>query len=130
MANKKYTLEEGTTAVYTATLRDADGNPIPLASMQQLTITLFDRNTSIQINDRANQNAKNMNNVTYSVDSGQLNWDIQIADTPVLNPDIQGWRPELHVARFDFYYGSGKHDYHEIQMEVSRKQVSIPPPTP
>lgn len=67
----------GSTATFTATIRDAAGSAVSSASITTATLTL--KNGSTIINGRNAQNVLNTNNVTINTDGG-LVWSIQTAD--------------------------------------------------
>mgnify|MGYP001591915789 CR=1 FL=1 len=89
---------EGTRGTYTATLEKPNGDPIALADLSTLTLTLKDRYAGSVINSRNAQNVLNMNNVTFHATTGLLTWDIQALDNPIVSADRKG--PELHIATF------------------------------
>lgn len=63
---------EGSSPIYTATLLDADSNPVPLASIAALRLTLRNTNTGSVVNSRNNASILNTNGGTYHATSGAL----------------------------------------------------------
>lgn len=118
-----FAVDEKVSAIYTATLKDENGTVVPLSELLTLTLTLYDADqgeptlaTANIINSRNVQNVKNTNNVTFHATSGLLTWSIQTADVPIIDSDKL---TELHVARFDFTYGTPtKTGRHEVGLRV------------
>jgi hypothetical protein len=105
--------KEKTGAVYTATLKDADGTVIPLANISSMTLTLYDVNSDDIINSREDQDVLNDNDVTIHATSGLLTWEMQADDNPIISTTIRVGKREQHKALFE-YAGSfaaspGKH---------------------
>lgn len=107
---------ERTTSRYTATIEDADGNALPLASIGTVTLTLTDVDTETVINNRDDQDVKNANNVTIHVTSGLLTWEVQSADMPIVT---NGRKTEMHRAVFDVAYSASKRLVHEFYILVN-----------
>jgi hypothetical protein len=111
---------EKTSGRYAFTLVD-EGGAIP--TLATLTLTLFNAEvaepspaTGNIINSRDAQNVLNLNNVTYSNTTGECIWQIQVADTPIVDATKGS---ELHIARFDFTYGSPvRTGRHEVGLRV------------
>lgn len=110
-------LTEQSTALYTCTLLDELGTPIPVASLIEATLTLFDKRTQTIINNRDNQSVLNTNNVTINSD-GVLAWALQAADNVIVNTHE---RYEVHVAQFKFVWGGGQ-SYHTLLLYVDNLQ--------
>lgn len=92
-----YTCNERTSPIYTGTLTDSVGDAVPLAAISTLTLTLFDQQTGQILNSRDSQDVKNANNVTVAATSGLLTWQLQPADTAI----IDGAKAvERHLALF------------------------------
>lgn len=106
MANKTVINEEvleGTTPVLTAKVTDEDGTtPISGESLQTLTLTFYSLNDASYpiINNRDGQNVLNQNDVTVD-GSGNLTWNLQAADTAILD-DTLGM--ETHRGVFKWTY--------------------------
>ena len=103
-------IDESTTAVYTATIKDENGVPIPLAQITALTLTLFNTKSMSIINTRDDQNVLNANGVVIHPTSGLLTWNISPEDTVIEN-DVMTL--EARVAQFIWTYGAGKRGSHE-----------------
>jgi len=120
---KVFSLKESATATYTATLQDETGAAIPLAELATLKLTFYDAEqgepsvaTGNILNSRNAQDVKNTNNVTVHATSGLVTWSLQTADNPIKNANLA---TELHVARFDFTYGTPtKTGRHEVGFRV------------
>src|SRR5262245_35761022 len=101
-------VNEKTTALYTATLKDELSVAIPVASVSTIPLTLYDRTTGTIINSRDHVDGKNANGVT--IDSGgNLAWTMVPADNAI----IGYWDVEEHVALFEWTLPSGKAGKHE-----------------
>ena len=98
-----FSVLEKTTQLYTANFVDETGVGIPSASLNTLTMTLYDAITNAAINARSTQNILNANNVTVS-SSGLLTWTMQPNDNAILNA---GLAQELHFALFQWTWTSG-----------------------
>lgn len=118
-----FRVKQKTSAIYTATLKDETGTVIPLSELATLTITLYNAEvvepsptTGNIINSRNLENCKNLANVTFHATSGLLTWNIQALDNVIVNEELD---TELHVARFDFTYGTPTKDgSHEVRLRV------------
>ena len=104
------TFKQSNTYYCTFNLVDRFGDPIVYSSLSTVQLSVYYLNTRLStsdrfhgqyINSRESQNIKNTNNVTIST-NGTLSWYIQPADTAMLDEDA---KRELHVARFEWYYG-------------------------
>ena len=106
-----FTVQERTTAVYIATIKDENDVGIPAASLTTLTLTLYTASGTI-INSRDGQNVLNTNNVTVNTE-GMLTWTMQPADNAIIGANSPAI--ERHNALFEWTYGlagiySGKHE--------------------
>lgn len=118
-----FRVKQNNSAIYTATLKDETGAVIPLTQVGSCTLTLYNIEIAEPatpadniINSRSDQNVKNVNNVTIHTSSGLLTWSIQPADNPIID---ETKLTELHMARFDFSYGSPtKYGSHQVQLRV------------
>ena len=109
-------IKEETTAIYSCTLKDEDGNAISDVALTTLTLTLYDSVTGDIINDRDGQNVLNANNVTVA--SGVLTWTMQPEDTAIIHSSSLR-DPEVHIALFEWTYDSGtKAGKHELKLEI------------
>jgi len=95
-------LGEGSSARYTAILKDEAGVLIPVANINTLTLTLFNLKDETIINSRNAQDVKNLNNVTID-SNGLLTWNIQALDTPIVDT-TQAF--ETHRALFSMVWDS------------------------
>jgi hypothetical protein len=120
--NLRTVIDEGTTPIYTATIKDAAGTPIPLAQITTLTLTLFDNATHSIINGRDDQNVLNSNGVMVEETSGKLTWNMSSLDTAIGNTAAFY---ESRIAQFVWIYGGGKRGTHEILFTI-RNLEKIP----
>lgn len=112
-------VNELTTAEYTATITDEDGEtPIPLADLSTVTLTLYDEASGSIINSRDDTNVKNTGPVTIHATSGLLTWTMAPADNPIVGSVAVGG-VEKHIALFEWTWDSGnKAGKHEVLIEV------------
>lgn len=107
-----FTVKAGTTPVYTATLEDEAGDPVPLASLSTLTLTLINITTQAAVNSRDRQNVLNANNVTVHATSGLLTWNIQALDLPAT-------AETYYLAVFEWSWSGGtKKGWHDLTLRV------------
>lgn len=107
---------EKTSPKITATIQDEDDVGIPAASLDTLTLTLFnfDDTAKTIINSRTAQDVLNANNVTVD-GSGNLVWSVQALDTIIVGTAAY----ERHRAVFGWTYNSGaKNGKHIIDMTI------------
>lgn len=111
-------VNERSTAVYTATITDENGDALPAASLDSLTLTLRNaKGTAAVINDRNAVNALNANGVTVDED-GLLTWVMEPGDNAIVGRTSVG-DPEIHVALFQWTWDSGsKAGRHEVAVRV------------
>lgn len=105
------TINEGSSAVYTLTVTDPDGNAVEV--YDSVVLTLYDEYTGNIINSRHDQDVLNTNNVTIDGD-GLLTWAIQPEDTIIVT---NGKKGEWHVALFVFTWPTGRYT-HRMRMRV------------
>ncbi len=106
-------LDEGASGVFSGTLRDDNltpgnnnlGDPIPLADLVSLKLTLVNAATGAIINSRDQQNVLNANNVVVNATTGALIWSIHAEDTLMVD-NSQSY--EEHVATLDWVYQTNK----------------------
>ncbi len=110
---------EGTTATYTATLQDENGDAIPSASLSALTLTYYDLASGDIINSRNAQNVLGANNVTVHATSGLLTWSIQAEDT-VINGSKHAHTVEPHIALFEWTTTGGSSGKHLLQLDIKQ----------
>ena len=109
------TVTERTSSRYTATLKDAAGNVLPLSSIVTAELTLKNVDTDAVINGRTAQNVKNANNVTIHATSGLLTWSMQPADNVIVTAGVEH---ELHRAVFVVVYDTDQKIVHETYILV------------
>lgn len=117
-AVKVFSIKEGTTPKYTATLQDEDGTAIAQADITSITLTLYNLSATTRdiINSRSAQDINNTNQVTIHATSGLLTWSMQAADTAIQDSNK---RVERHRALFVFTWDSGaKKGVHEVDFDV------------
>lgn len=81
---KLFHIRENTTPVYTAVIRDENGNVLPDTALDSLLMTYYDVDSGEIINNRNAQNILNANDVTVD-NVGQLTWDMRPADTAIID---------------------------------------------
>lgn len=118
IANEPSTVDvlEQTTPVYSATLTDEDGNPLPGATLATLTLTLYvvkSDGTLTYLNSRQRQNVLNLNGVTVGAD-GLVTWPLAVADTTL----VEVLAFERHIALWEWTWPTNKSGKHEIVFTV------------
>ncbi len=96
-------VNEGSSALYTATLTDQFGAVIPASTITTLTLTLCTLNGTI-INSRSDQDVLNTNNVVV-LESGVLTFTLQAADTAII--ETGALKHETHRGTFSMAFGGG-----------------------
>lgn len=116
MYNRDYTFPEKTSQAVLVDILDQNGDPIPLASITTLTLTLYNRITLAIINARNAQNVLNANGVSVHATSGVATWTMVPADN-VMGDDTLS--VEDHVALFEWTYAAGaKRGQHEALITI------------
>ena len=137
MANLKKSgrsVNEGSAAKYTATLKDPAGSAVTLSNLTTLEMVLYNQRTGAVINGRGSvsggnytfQNVKNLQNVTFHSSSGLLTWNMQPGDNEIVDTTLAPGESETHVAVFKFVYSDGSDtytDYHTEVFEVEQVRV-------
>ena len=114
------TLLEATTGLYSATLKDENDTVISYADLDTLTVTYYNKADGSIINSRTQQDVLNKNNVTVS-EAGVLEWEIQPADTVIVDTTLTPGQKETHVALFEWTYDSGTNSgRHELTLYVKQ----------
>lgn len=132
-------LVKKTSALYRCTLLDEFDVLVPASALTTLTLTLYDLQTYLAglasglsgvaalaaaiINGRNAQNVLNANNVTVynTLQTGadgvsyNLAWDLQPADSPIVNAPLA---VETHVALFQATWGTSGAFNHEVRLPV------------
>lgn len=114
------TVNEGTTFLYTCTLKDESGVVVPLSAIGALTLTLYDVDSDTIINSRDTQNVLNANNVTVHATSGLLSWTAQAADNPIVLATRPAGSLERHIALFEWTWATTKKGKHELEIFVQQ----------
>jgi hypothetical protein len=115
------TLLEGTTGLYDFTLVDETGAGVDGSELETLTLTLFDLDSDLILNGRAQQNILNANGGTVTTTTGltpvtTVSLALAPADTVMLNHNRL---VEYRVLVFEWTWASGtKHNAHVIQFGV------------
>lgn len=116
------TILEKTTAIYSATIKDENGNPVALASIDAITLKLYAEGSSSYINSRNGQNIKNANNVTIHATSGLLTWEMTPADNVVVSTDLPADSREKHIALFEWTYNGSRAGKHETYFYIKQME--------
>lgn len=121
--SQPFQARESSTARLTAIVEDESETPIPAASLDTLTLLLYDQTTELDspgstsavINGRNRQSILNANGGTVDA-SGNLALILTPADNVIINTG----RPlERHVALFEYTYGAGlKAGKQEVLIDV------------
>ena len=129
MANLKKSgrsVNEGSAAKYTATLKDPAGSAVTLSNLTTLEMVLYNQRTGAVINGRGSvsgssytfQDVKNLANVTFHSSSGLLTWNMQPGDNAIVDTTLAPGESETHVAVFKFVYSDGSDNYTDYHTEV------------
>lgn len=115
---------ESSTARLTAIVEDETETAIPGASLDTLTLHLYDQKTELAspgttaavLNGRNRQNVLNANGCTVD-SSGGLEMIFTPADNVIVNTGA--WESERHVALFEYTYAAGlKAGKEEVLIDV------------
>ena len=96
-------INERTTADYTVTLQDKQGNVLAGSAITSLTLTLYALASGTILNGRDGQNVLNQNNVTID-ENGLLVFSLQSDDGAIMNGSCEY---ETHRAEFDCVFNGG-----------------------
>lgn len=113
-------INERSSALYTAYLRDPNDAPVVIAQLSGLELTLHDPETGDIINSRDGQDVLNDNDVTVvdvTVNGetiAKVSWSIQPGDTVVVDDTKL---KETRVALFKYVWNGGQH-HHEYRFQV------------
>lgn len=94
--------EKSTCRIF-GTLLDENNDPVPLASLTALTVTLYDQSTKTVINGRSTQDIKGTNGGTVDA-NGLLTLVLSPLDTIVITSSVE---KEKHVALIRWTYNAG-----------------------
>lgn len=123
-STQPFHVRESSTARLTATLKDETETAIPAASINTLTLLLYDQLTELAspgstgavINSRNRVNILNANGCT-ATSSGGVTLTLTPADNVIVNT---GESSERHVALFEWTYAAGlKGGKEEVLIDVS-----------
>ena len=113
----------------TGIIRDENQTVIPSASLDALTLTIYDEHTGEIINSRSNQDILNTNNVTVHATSGLFTWLVQPADLPIMDDlRVRFGATEKHVILIKWTYASGTkfgQDEFDMLVENVRKVENV-----
>lgn len=98
-----FEVNKSTRQIFRATLKDESGTPIPVASLDTLKLTLYDKSTDTIINARDAQDVKNANDVTVNA-GGVVTWIVQPEDLPIVSSRVPYGARETHVALFEWTF--------------------------
>jgi hypothetical protein len=111
-------VNEGTSAKYSTTLLRDDGQPVPLADLNTLTLTLYNKDSGAIINSRNNANVKNAGGGTYHATSGAFDMIFSAADMAALGVAPNAPLVERHVVLFKATWaGNGALNW-EVEIDV------------
>lgn len=127
MAEEIFEVQQGGTALYTATFRDTAGVVIASADVVSITLSLYDKSSGTQINGRAAQDVFGDNNGTYHATSGLFSWEMQALDNIIVSSDIIELRSETHVARLTMVFDTDKVLIHHFPITVIKLQSTVAP---
>lgn len=100
-----YDAWENTSAKFTGTIVDEDGDAVPGSILESLTLSLTDLATAAVINSRNEQDVLGQNGVTVS-EAGALIWTVDPDDNPILDDDRP--KDETHLAVFVAVWPNGQ----------------------
>lgn len=107
-------INEKSSAVYTATLKDENDTAIGSGAIDALTITLVNKADGSTINSRLDQNALNANNVAVT-GAGVLTYTLQEADTAINDVDLA---TETHVATFKLQFNTTSYLTWDVEFTI------------
>lgn len=107
------------------TIIDEDGNPITLANLNALTVTVWNKDTAAIINSRTNVDIKNANGGFFHATDGTGYWVMTPADAAV-SSSLAYEAEELHVVLFQYTYNTTKRGSQEHYVYVERVRNLTP----
>jgi hypothetical protein len=110
-----FPVNELTSALWRATLKDQDGTAVPGSTLTDLRLTLYEKTSGTILNNRDNQNVLNQNQVTVD-ESGLITWQIMPADNAIVTTK----KLEIHVAVLTASWSSGTRKMvHQFEIDVT-----------
>jgi hypothetical protein len=94
---------------------EVEYTPLYLQDISTITLTYYNAESEAIINSRDGQDVKNTNNVTIGA-RGDLTWELQQADTVIVDSTLSHGKLEKHIARFDIT---------TVTSKVFRKEVEL-----
>lgn len=126
---ERYFVNERTSAVYTAILKDENGVVIPKDSFETFELWLFEKTQKTIINNRGTLAGPGQNvlvagshGVTIHNTSGLLTWQISTLDTKCVltTPPATPIKDEVHVAVFKATWSSGSKGFtHQFEIVIT-----------
>lgn len=118
LAHDPIEINQGETPKITGQLVDHSGAALTLAQLGTLTLTLYAYDLGIKgiLNNRRTQDVLNANNVTVDA-NGAFTWQLAQDDSGIANPNMATREREVHIARFDFTWGSSPVKKHSAFFE-------------
>jgi len=117
LTKSEATVNEGTSAIYSCTLQDEDGDAIALSQLGTITLTYYNSDDGTIINSRTEQDVKNANNVAIS-SVGVLTWNIQPLDTIIVAGTTVPRQTERHTALFEWTWATTFAGRHELDLYI------------
>jgi len=127
-ATEEWIVNQRSSAIYTGTMLDELGDPLELADLDTVTLTLYDLATGRIINGRDGQDVMNANDVSVHDTSGLVTWYIKPADNIIVGNIAEG-ELEVHVALFRWTwtgygpYGQNWENNHEFRLKVRKRRI-------
>lgn len=123
ISNQTHDVQEEQTCAPYFHLLDENGDPILLADVDSLTLTLYDKATEDIINTRDEQDVLNANNVTAVNNAKGLlvTWSVQPEDLAIQTATAF---EEEHIGLFVIVWDSGQKQFqHEVRLKVANIAV-------
>lgn len=108
-------INRDTSGLYNAVLLDENDATVAPAQLSSLTLTLTDRATGAVINSRAGVSVLNANGGTLDI-SGNFYMQFTALDNQIVSTSSP--QVEVHVALFQWTFGSGLKGSHMIQLNI------------
>ena len=116
-------IEERGTFLYEWDLIDQNNRVVPLAMLETLTLTLYDKLTDDIINTREAQSILNVNDGTFN-NSGHGSMTFGAADNVIVGDGVR----EIHIALFEAVWDTGtKAKRWELTIDVSNMHRVVTP---